>query len=157
VTLGCCLVGRQQSAQSSPSIAVPCPSTEGSVAELAGTDARRPWDGRYDRDSEKQKSTHLAVNGLCYASSTRRVEVIQTRSNFSSAALDAIGGRSNYFARHTHYEAIAHRIVAALRGGSRHLVLVTGDPPANPQVLSEVLSNVAGWPRGDRSFLRAPS
>jgi hypothetical protein len=70
--------------------------------------------------------------------------LIQIPSNLSSTALVAVGARSSYFASDAHYEALAHRIGAALRKGSHPFVLVTGDPPANPRVLSEALGNVAG-------------
>src|SRR6266851_771177 len=70
-------------------------------------------------------------------------EMIQAPSSRSSGALVAVGARSDYFASGTHYESLAHRIAVALRGGGR-FVLVTGDPPANPQVLSHVLGNVVG-------------
>jgi hypothetical protein len=64
-------------------------------------------------------------------------EVIQTPGYLSSAALVPVGGAA-------HYEAVARRILAALRADSHPFVLVTGDPPANPQVLSKALGNVAG-------------
>lgn len=70
--------------------------------------------------------------------------MIHTRDNLSPTALVAIGERSDYVASAAHYAAVARRIVAALRGGSRPFVLVTGDPPVDPQVLSEALGNVAG-------------
>jgi hypothetical protein len=71
-------------------------------------------------------------------------EVIQTPGYLSSAALVSVGARSNYVASAAHYEVVARRVVAALRGSSRPFVLVTGDPPANPQVLSEELGNAVG-------------
>src|SRR6266446_7249990 len=71
-------------------------------------------------------------------------EVIHTPGYLSAAALVPIGARSDYFASSAHYESVARRIVAALRGGSRPFVLVTGDPPVNPQALSAALGNVAG-------------
>src|SRR5215813_6668881 len=60
-------------------------------------------------------------------------------------ASDALGtaGASDYFSSDKHYASLARRIVAALRcGGS--WVLIMGDPPADPQGLSQALSNVAG-------------
>src|SRR5437660_1674099 len=71
-------------------------------------------------------------------------EVTQAPGYLSSAPLVAVEARSQYLASDVHYEALARRIVAALRGDSRPFVLVTGDPPADPQVLSEALGNVAG-------------
>jgi hypothetical protein len=70
--------------------------------------------------------------------------MIQTPGYLSSAALVSVGARSNYIASAAHYEAVARRIVAALRDGDRPMVLVTGEPPADPEVLSEALGNVAG-------------
>jgi hypothetical protein len=71
-------------------------------------------------------------------------EVIQTPGYLSSAALVSAGARSNYVVSAAHYEVVARRVVAALRGSSRPFVLVAGDPPANPQVLSEALGNAVG-------------
>jgi hypothetical protein len=51
------------------------------------------------------------------------------------AAFEAGG---DYFATETHYQSIARRIIGALRGGGS-FVLVTGDPPASPQLLSQAL------------------
>ena len=45
-----------------------------------------------------------------------------------------------YFATEAHYLSLAGRLAAALQ--DRHLVLVTGDPPADPQLLSEALRKV---------------
>jgi hypothetical protein len=45
-----------------------------------------------------------------------------------------------YFATETHYLSLAGRLAAALQ--DRRLVLVTGDPPADPQLLSEALRKV---------------
>jgi hypothetical protein len=50
---------------------------------------------------------------------------------------------AEYFASERHYESLARRIVAALRVGNGRLVVVTGDPPAAPQVLSQALSKAA--------------
>jgi hypothetical protein len=72
-------------------------------------------------------------------------EVIQTPGYLSSAALVSVGARSNYVASAAHYEVVARRVVAALRGRSRPIVLVTGDPPTKPQVLSEALGNAGAW------------
>ena len=62
---------------------------------------------------------------------------------YPSSALVAVDPRSNYFASQTHYEFLARRIAAALGSGGR-FVLVTGDPPANPQFLCQALGNVEG-------------
>ena len=45
-----------------------------------------------------------------------------------------------YFATEAHYLALAGRLAAALQ--DRHLALVIGDPPADPQLLSEALRKV---------------
>ncbi len=52
------------------------------------------------------------------------------------------GAGDDYFASEAHYASLARRIVAGLRGGPR-LVLVIGDPPPNPLLLSPALRNVA--------------
>jgi len=61
----------------------------------------------------------------------------------TSGALGAAEPDSDYFSSDKHYASLARRIVTVLRGGGRW-VLVTGDPPANPQALCEALGNVAG-------------
>jgi hypothetical protein len=48
-----------------------------------------------------------------------------------------------YIASEAHYLSVAGRILAALRGQGS-LVLVTGDPPVNPQPLSQALRKLAG-------------
>jgi hypothetical protein len=63
---------------------------------------------------------------------------------YPSSALAAVEPRSNYFASQMHYEALARRIAAALRRGGR-FVLVTGDPLADPQFLSQALGNIEGY------------
>jgi hypothetical protein len=70
--------------------------------------------------------------------------VIQAPGYLSSVALAPAGRRSDYITSAAHYEVVARDIVAALRGGTRPFVLVTGDPPANSQLLSEALGNVGG-------------
>jgi hypothetical protein len=70
-------------------------------------------------------------------------DVIQPSNYPSSIGLASVEPRSNYFASKTHYTSLARRIAAALRGGGR-FVLVTGDPPANPQFLSRALGDVGG-------------
>jgi hypothetical protein len=54
----------------------------------------------------------------------------------------AATGVSEYYASAAHYQAVAKRILGALRGG--HFVLVTSDPPADAQALSAALRDVAG-------------
>jgi hypothetical protein len=49
---------------------------------------------------------------------------------------------SGYLASEPHYLSVASRILAALGKGG--LVLVTGDPPADPQTLSQALRKLAG-------------
>ena len=60
------------------------------------------------------------------------------------AALTSFEARSYYVASAEHYQAIAGRIAGALRDGSASFVLVTGDPPADPEALSEALRHVPG-------------
>lgn len=69
--------------------------------------------------------------------------MIQTPGYSSSAALAPGGASSNYIASAAHYEFLARRILAALRDSSRPLVLVTGNPPPNPEALSQALGTVA--------------
>jgi hypothetical protein len=52
----------------------------------------------------------------------------------------------NYFETEPHYTALAGRIIIALRGG-RNFVVVTGDPPASPRLLSQALSKLAAASR----------
>jgi len=59
--------------------------------------------------------------------------VISARSRRSSGAL------VDRLETEPHYTALASRIIVAL-GGSRKFVVVTGDPPASPHRLSEALS-----------------
>jgi hypothetical protein len=61
----------------------------------------------------------------------------------SSGALGIAEAVSDYFSSDKHYASLARRIVAALRCGG-HWVLITGDPPADPQALCAALGNVAG-------------
>jgi hypothetical protein len=70
--------------------------------------------------------------------------MVQTPGYISSAALVPVGARAHYIASASHYDVVARRIVAALRDGDRPIVLLTGEPPADPEVLSEALANVAG-------------
>jgi hypothetical protein len=61
----------------------------------------------------------------------------------SSGALGVAEAGSDYFASDNHYASLAQRIAAALHCGGGW-VLITGDPPANPQALSEAFGNLAG-------------
>jgi hypothetical protein len=61
---------------------------------------------------------------------------------YPSSALAAIEPRADYFASGAHYQSLACRIAAVLSSG--RFVLVTGDPPADPQSLSHALGNVQG-------------
>src|SRR5713101_5165809 len=58
----------------------------------------------------------------------------------------APGAGDDYFASEAHYASLARRILAGLRGGPR-LVLVIGDPPPNPLLLSPALRNAAAGGR----------
>jgi hypothetical protein len=68
--------------------------------------------------------------------------MIQAPSHTPLADLIATGVRSEYYASAAHCQAVAKRILDALSGG--HFVLLTGDPPANPQALSAALREAAG-------------
>jgi hypothetical protein len=70
--------------------------------------------------------------------------MIQSPGYLSSAAPVPNRARSDYTTSAAHYEAVARRIVAALRDGDRLIVLVIGDPPADPEALSQALGNVTG-------------
>ncbi|HEX4617209.1 MAG TPA: hypothetical protein VH230_14990, partial [Stellaceae bacterium] len=61
-------------------------------------------------------------------------------SSDNAAVTEAASG---YLASEAHYLSVAGRILAALRGDGR-VVLVTGDPTADPQPLSEALRKLAG-------------
>jgi hypothetical protein len=61
----------------------------------------------------------------------------------SAGAFGVAEAGSDYFSSDRHYAYLARRIAAALRRGSGW-ALITGDPPANPQALSEAVANVAG-------------
>jgi hypothetical protein len=56
-----------------------------------------------------------------------------------SSAFATVEANSDYLATEAHYLALAGRIVGALLGGSG-FALLTGDPPASPQLLSQALS-----------------
>ncbi|MBV8507419.1 MAG: hypothetical protein JOZ11_16640, partial [Alphaproteobacteria bacterium] len=58
----------------------------------------------------------------------------------AAAAAEAASG---YLASEPHYLSVAGRIFAAL-GGKASLVLVTGDPPADPQPLARALRQLGG-------------
>ena len=72
------------------------------------------------------------------------IEMVQTSGYFPSSVLLPVGAHSHYISSGAHYEVVARRIVASLRDSGRSMVLVTGDPPADPQFLSEALGNLAG-------------
>lgn len=61
-------------------------------------------------------------------------------SSDGAAASEAAAG---YLASEPHYRSVAGRILAAL-GGKSTLVLVTGDPPADPEPLSQALRKLGG-------------
>lgn len=61
----------------------------------------------------------------------------------ASGAAPAVEAASGYLASEAHYLSVAGRILAALLGDVR-VVLVTGDPAADPQLLSQALRKLAG-------------
>jgi hypothetical protein len=61
----------------------------------------------------------------------------------SSGGAPAVEAASGYLASEAHYLSVAGRILAALHGDVS-VVLVTGDPAADPQVLSQALRKLAG-------------
>lgn len=69
-------------------------------------------------------------------------------SNPLSDGASAVEAASSYLASELHHLSVARRILAALGGkalgGKDRLVLVTGDPPLDPQPLSEALGKLAG-------------
>jgi len=61
-----------------------------------------------------------------------------------SSAVPGVGeAASDYFSTDKHYTSLARRIAATLRRGSGW-VLITGDPPADPQALINAFENLAG-------------
>jgi hypothetical protein len=64
-------------------------------------------------------------------------------SSNSSDRAAVVEAASGYLASEPHYLFVASRILAAL-GGKASLVLVTGDPSADPQPLSQALRKLAG-------------
>jgi len=70
--------------------------------------------------------------------------VIQTPGYLSPATLLQVRAPSDYIASAAHYECVARRILVALRGSNRPFVLVTGDPPPDPEGVLEALGKVAG-------------
>jgi hypothetical protein len=62
-------------------------------------------------------------------------------SSFDGAA--GVEAASGYLASEAHYLSVAGRILAALRGDHR-VVLVTGDPTADPRPLSQAFRKLAG-------------
>ncbi len=61
----------------------------------------------------------------------------------SSGAAPAVEGESGYLASEAHCLSVAGRILAAVVGDAS-IVLVTGDPTADPQLLSRALRKLAG-------------
>jgi hypothetical protein len=70
--------------------------------------------------------------------------VIAVAASRSAGAAATLAAGSDFFATDAHYESLGGRIVAAVRDRSR-FILVTGDPPVSPHLLSAALSKVA-WP-----------
>jgi hypothetical protein len=70
--------------------------------------------------------------------------VTQTPGYLSPTTLLPVRTRSDYIASAAHYECVARRILVALRGSNRPLVLVTGDPLPDPEGVLEALGKVAG-------------
>lgn len=68
--------------------------------------------------------------------------MIRAASSPAPEAFAAVEGGSDYFTTETHYLSLAHRIVAALRAAGG-FVLVTGEPPAVPRLLSQALRKSA--------------
>jgi hypothetical protein len=66
-----------------------------------------------------------------------------TRSARPLAGAGAEEAAPGYLTSETHYLSVAGRLLAALRGEVR-LIVVTGDPLAEPQPLSEALGKLAG-------------
>jgi hypothetical protein len=66
-----------------------------------------------------------------------------TRSIRSSDGAASVEAASSYLASEPHYLSAARRVLAAL-GDKGNLVLVTGDPPADPQPLARALRQLAG-------------
>lgn len=58
-------------------------------------------------------------------------------------ALGSAEAGSEYLATEAHYRSLAGRITAALSDSGGSLVLVTGDPPADPALLSQALRKTA--------------
>ena len=79
-----------------------------------------------------------------------RLVISPARSPVTDPSATAEPG-SDYFATETHYLSLARRLAAA--SGDRRLVLVTGDPPADPKLISAALRNVM---RGHRVVTRIP-
>jgi hypothetical protein len=71
-------------------------------------------------------------------------EVTQTPGYLSHATLFPVRARSDYIESAAHYECVARRILVALRGSNRSLVLVTGDPAPDPEGISEALGKIMG-------------
>jgi hypothetical protein len=91
---------------------------------------------------------NLKENAACVAAAhvltfCTENEVILTESHPSSSALRAVEPRSGYFASKTHHESLARRILAVIGAGGR-FILITGDPPADPEFLSQALGDLGG-------------
>jgi hypothetical protein len=71
-------------------------------------------------------------------------EVTQTPGYLSHATVFPVRARSDYIESAAHYECVARRILVALRGSNRSLVLVTGDPVPYPEGISEALGKITG-------------
>src|SRR5690242_10045733 len=71
-------------------------------------------------------------------------KVIQALGHLSAAASVSPEAGCDYRPSTAEYQAIAGRIIGALRAGGGPFVLVTGDPPADPEALSGALSDLAG-------------
>jgi hypothetical protein len=60
----------------------------------------------------------------------------------SSGASVAPAASTDFFFTDAHYQSLAGRIIAAVHDGAR-FILVTGDPPVSPRLLSQALGKVA--------------
>jgi len=79
--------------------------------------------------------------GNSRASGRRNADMTSADSSFSSGAFAATDAGFEYLATAEHYQYLAHGIIDALRRYC--LVLVTGDPPANPPMLAAALRKAA--------------
>ena len=67
--------------------------------------------------------------------------MIQALGPLSRAGRVSAEAGCDYRPSTAEYQAIASRIIGALRVGSGPFVLVTGDPPPNPEAHSEALGD----------------